>query len=126
MTENASEQPDHTPEDPLLVQAREAFARVDAGALLVDVRSDRGREREGEIDGAVVVDRNRLPELFSDESPLKALRDVEKEQEIVVLCGSINGSRPVAEWLTVNGYDNVSHVDGGFAAYKAERDGETS
>ena len=36
----------------------------------------------------------------------------------MIVCGSINGSGPVAEALAARGYTDVSHVDGGFPAWK--------
>ena len=55
--------------DELLATARSKFARVSvaefdaertAGALVVDIRADRQREQDGELPGAVVIDRNVL------------------------------------------------------------------
>ena len=36
----------------------------------------------------------------------------------MIVCGSVNGSGPVAEALAARGYTYVSHVDGGFPAWK--------
>lgn len=43
---------------------------------------------------------------------------VSTDQPVVVVCGSVNGSGPVAEWLTGKGFIDVAHVDGGFPAWK--------
>lgn len=103
---------------PELVTPDEGAERVHNGALLIDVRSQATRERVGALSGAVVVDRERLPELFGDDSPDRLAQLASDDQEIVVVCGSVDGSRPVAEWLGANGFAHVAHVDGGFPAWK--------
>lgn len=92
-----------------------AGAKVADGALLIDVRSAAGRASAGEIPGATLADRNDLDALFG---PVGAPR-IAVDTPVVVVCGSINGSGPVAEALAARGYTDVSHVDGGFPAWKA-------
>jgi len=94
--------------------AREAGERVSDGAVLIDVRSAGGRAATGAIPGARITDRNRLETLFDDAgTPLVAL-----DTPIVVVCGSVNGSGPVARELRRRGFTDVTHVDGGFPAWK--------
>ncbi|GMA24455.1 thiosulfate sulfurtransferase GlpE [Luteimicrobium album] len=84
------------------------------GAVLIDVRSAGGRAATGAIPGARITDRNRLETLFDDAgTPLVAL-----DTPIVVVCGSVNGSGPVARELRRRGFTDVTHVDGGFPAWK--------
>jgi rhodanese-related sulfurtransferase len=40
------------------------------------------------------------------------------DQKLVVFCGSVNGSGPVAQKLKVLGYSQAVHVDGGFLALR--------
>jgi rhodanese-related sulfurtransferase len=92
----------------------EAAAAVAHGALLVDVRSSGGRAAHGEIPGSTLLDRTDLDALFGPaHAPVISI-----DTPVVVVCGSENGSRPVAEALAARGY-TVSHVDGGFPAWKA-------
>lgn len=92
----------------------EAAAEVAQGALLVDVRSSGGRAAHGEIPGSTLLDRTDLDALFGPaHAPVISI-----DTPVVVVCGSENGSRPVAEALAARGY-TVSHVDGGFPAWKA-------
>jgi rhodanese-related sulfurtransferase len=92
----------------------EAAAAVAEGALLVDVRSSGGRAAHGEIPGSTLLDRTDLDALFGPaHAPVISI-----DTPVVVVCGSENGSRPVAEALAARGY-TVSHVDGGFPAWKA-------
>jgi rhodanese-related sulfurtransferase len=91
-----------------------AGAKVAGGALLIDVRSAAGRASSGEIPGATPADRNDLDALFGpSDNPAITL-----DTPVVIVCGSVNGSGPVAEALAARGYTDVSHVDGGFPAWK--------
>ncbi len=99
---------------PALRAPVEAAAEVARGALLVDVRSAGGRASHGEIPGSTLLDRTDLDALFGPaHAPVISI-----DTPVVVVCGSENGSRPVAEALAARGY-TVSHVDGGFPAWKA-------
>jgi rhodanese-related sulfurtransferase len=91
--------------------ANEARERVERGALLIDVRSDAGREASGVIEGATVVAKADVA-AFAE--------TVDREREVVIFCGTTAGSGPVADYLESNGFTAVSHVDGGFEALRAE------
>jgi rhodanese-related sulfurtransferase len=102
---------------PELISPLEASQRVADGAVLVDVRSALRRAENGAIPGAVIADRNNLDETFGLDSSGKHEQIVSKETPIVVICGSVEGSTPVAEALIGQGFVNVTHVDGGFAGW---------
>lgn len=104
--------------DAPLITPEEAAARAAAGALVIDVRSDAGRERDGVIPGSLRADRDNLDAQFLPDSPEKFAELTEWDQDIVIVCGSIRGSGPVAEQLRAKGFTNVAHVDGGFPAWK--------
>ncbi|MET0811646.1 MAG: rhodanese-like domain-containing protein [Microbacterium sp.] len=104
--------------DAPLITAEEAAQRAAAGALVIDVRSDAGRARDGVIPGSVRGDRDNLDAQFLIDSPEKLAEVTEWNQDIVIVCGSIRGSGPVAEQLREKGFTNVAHVDGGFPAWK--------
>ncbi|MFD6093571.1 rhodanese-like domain-containing protein [Oerskovia sp. NPDC060338] len=103
-----------TQHQPLLTPATDAGDRVAAGAFLVDVRSPGGRASAGAIPGATVTDREDLDAIFGS----VAAPAVSLDTPIVVVCGSERGSGPVAEALAARGYTNVSHVEGGFPAWR--------
>ncbi len=69
------------------VEPVEAWRRLAAGALLVDTRSAEQRQRDGEVPGAVVIDRNvlewRLDPAGPDRLPVVTGYDL----EVVVLAG---------------------------------------
>lgn len=110
-------QPGNTYDAPLIT-AEQAAQRAAEGALVIDVRSDAGRARDGVIPGSVRADRTALDAQFLIDSPEKLAEVTEWDQDIVIVCGTIDGSGPVAEYLRAQGFSNVAHVDGGFPAWK--------
>lgn len=95
------------------LSAKEALDRVRGGALLVDVRSPVGRGRSGELEGAIIVAKADALSVIGRISGNGA--DL---QQVVIFCGSTDGSGPVVEALHDAGFGNVSDVEGGFAALK--------
>jgi rhodanese-related sulfurtransferase len=89
------------------IAAAEAKSLIEAGARLIDVRSAEGRAASGELADATVVAKAAIEEFA---------RDLDKDEEIVVFCGTTAGSGPVVDWLDDNGFTNVQHVEGGFGA----------
>ena len=84
-----------------------ARALIDRGALLVDVRSDAGRASAGTVPGALVVAKSDVIAFAEEHDP---------GRDIVVFCGSIEGSGPFVDYLAAQGFTGVAHVDGGFDA----------
>jgi rhodanese-related sulfurtransferase len=101
-----------------LVAPNEGAARVAAGAVLVDVRSAAGRAAAGTVPGAVVVDRYALHTAFDLTSAGVVPGVTSPATPIVVLCGSVRGSGPVAAALLARGFTDVVHVEGGFPAWR--------
>jgi rhodanese-related sulfurtransferase len=89
--------------------AADARDRIERGALLIDVRSDAGREANGAIEGATVVAKADVA-AFAE--------TLDKDREVVIFCGTTAGSGPVADYLDEHGFNAVSHVDGGFEALR--------
>jgi rhodanese-related sulfurtransferase len=105
--------------EPELISADEAGKRVAGGAFIVDVRPERFLAEDGHNALATWVDRYNMDDYFTAGGEHYLAEQLgDGSREIVVMCGSIKGSTPMAEWLTEHGYENVSHVDGGFAAWK--------
>jgi thiosulfate/3-mercaptopyruvate sulfurtransferase len=115
----APEPPVDVTGDPELISPVEASRRVAGGAILIDVRSAPRRAADGTIPTALVIDRNQLDAAFGPDAadPVAA----STQTPVVVVCGTVDGSRPVAEALRERGFLNVAHVDGGFAQWR--RDG---
>ena len=100
-----------------LVTQEQAVARVDAGAVLIDVRGAAGRAKAGVLSGATVVAKDEVTERFGLDSPDRA-PEVESADTPIVVCGSVRGSGPVAAELIGRGFTDVVHVEGGFPAWK--------
>lgn len=92
-----------------LISPAAAAAAVRDGARFIDVRSDGFRARTGGLPQAEVIAKDAIDASFADTSDTRP---------VVVICGSVNGSGPVAEQLVAKGFEDVVHVDGGFAAWK--------
>lgn len=107
-----------------LVDAAEALERAHNGAVVFDVRGEKGWAT-GLVTGAVPVDRTTVVDDFSPDSPVRTnLIDI--TTPVVVVCGSVRGSGPVAAKLIELGYTNVVHVEGGAAAWAAAEAGDAA
>ena len=101
------------------LEPAEAFAAMQAGALLVDTRTDSQRLRDGEIPGALVIDRTVLewrvdpasgathPEIHGLDTPL------------ILLCAQGYSSSLAVGTLLDLGASNVTDVIGGFEGWRA-------
>lgn len=101
-----------------LTDAGDAQARAREGAVVIDVRGTASVERDGALEGAIPVDRHNLAAEFGVDSPTRHAEVADLDTPVVVVCGSVRGSGPVAAELINMGYRNVVHVDGGFGAWQ--------
>lgn len=99
-----------------LVTPQDAARRIEQGAVVIDVRSDAGREKDGRLPGATIVDRYALDGPFTPGAPGSLVDST--DQPVVVVCGSVRGSGPVAAELIRRGFTDVVHVEGGFPAWR--------
>ena len=102
-----------------LAAPRQAAERVAAGAVLIDVRSAAGRSSAGALLGAVVVAKDEVDQRFDMTAADHLAVVTDKSTPIVVSCGSVLGSGPVAARLIELGFTDVVQVEGGFPAWKA-------
>jgi rhodanese-related sulfurtransferase len=98
---------------------REAAARLAAGALLIDTRPWEQRSRDGEVPGAVVVDRNVLEWRLDPASPYRIPEVTGYHLEVIVLCNQGYSSSLVADTLRSLGLRRAVDVVGGFEAWTA-------
>ena len=112
----------------LLAQARVRLDRVEperiadevaAGAILVDIRPIEQRQRDGELTGAMIIDRNvlewRLDPTSPDRLPLATGTDV----RYVVVCNEGYSSSLAAATLRDLGLHRATDLVGGFQALLA-------
>ena len=114
--------------DDVLTAARARLLRLDpraaasaaaAGALLVDIRPVEVRRRDGEVPGALIVDRNVLEWRLDPASPdrLPVVRG--HDQTIIIFCTEGYASSLAAAALQDLGLVNATDLEGGFVAWAA-------
>ncbi len=116
--------------DRLLIRARSRVARLqpqqawDAvrnGAILIDIRPEFQRRADGEIPGAIVVERNhlewRLHPASADRIPEAADADI----HWIVICEEGYASSLAAATLKLIGLHRAADVVGGFQAWREAR-----
>jgi rhodanese-related sulfurtransferase len=98
---------------------RQTAAAIGDGALLVDIRPEAQRRREGEIPGAVIIERNVLEWRLAPSSPQRIPELVDADQVVVVTCSAGYASSLAAASLQQVGLRNATDLDGGFLAWDA-------
>jgi rhodanese-related sulfurtransferase len=88
-----------------------------AGAIVVDIRPVDQRQRDGELPGAIVVDRNVLEWRLDPTSPHRLPVVDDPERRIVLVCHEGYSSSLAAHTLQLLGLRNASDLCGGFKAW---------
>jgi rhodanese-related sulfurtransferase len=101
------------------VEPAEAACRLAAGALLIDTRPVEQRDRDGEVPGAVVVDRNVLEWRLDPASPYRIPDMTGYDLEVIVLCNQGYSSSLVVDTLRTLGLRRAVDIVGGFEAWAA-------
>ena len=101
------------------VEPAEAAVRVAAGALLVDTRSAALRAEQGELPGALVVERNVLEWRLDPRSEWRLPQITGPDIEILVICAEGYSSSLVADTLRTLGHSRSADVIGGVQAWIA-------
>jgi rhodanese-related sulfurtransferase len=112
--------------DEYLEAARANFERVapdeldmavENGALLIDIRPETNRVEEGEIPGAVVIDRLVLEWRLAPSSDFRSV-DVQPGQQVIVFCNEGYQSSLAAATLIELGVDGATDLIGGYREWK--------
>ena len=90
----------------------------DPGVQFVDVRETAERQQSGTIQGAVHAPRGFLEFHVDPESPMHNPA-LSAGKRLVLFCGSGGRSALAAKTLHDMGVNNVCHIAGGFAAWRA-------
>lgn len=115
--------------DQMLAQARSRLQRLtpgqahdalSAGALLVDIRPGWQRAAEGEIPGALLVERNHLEWRFDPECDARLPQATGYDVHVIVLCSEGYTSSLAADSLHTLGLHRATDVIGGFQAWSAQ------
>lgn len=114
--------------DELLAAARARLDRVDPvraaalveqGALLVDTRPQWQRAQEGELPGALVIERNHLEWRLDPASDARIPEAVDHDVRWIVVCSEGYSSSLAAASLQDLGLHRATDLDGGFRAWRA-------
>ena len=104
------------------VSPDEIEAAVADGALLVDIRPPHNRADEGDMPGALVIDRVVLEWRLAPSSDARIV-DVEPGQTVIVFCNDGYQSSLAAAALLDLGVDGATDLVGGYRAWKRLQDG---
>ena len=97
------------------VEVSDLDAEVEAGALVVDIRPIEQRSRDGELPGALVVDRNVLEWRLDPSSP-HCLPEADAEARVIVVCNEGYQSSLAAAALQRLGVRRATDLVGGYQA----------
>lgn len=96
---------------------RQAFGEFSRGAVLVDIRPQAQRAREGGIPGAVIVERNVLEWRFDPASDARLPWVNGYDQRVIVFCSEGYTSSLAAAALQELGLAGATDMIGGFVAW---------
>jgi len=95
---------------------QQAWAAMQDGALLVDIRPAAQRAAEGQVPGALIVERNVL-EWRLDPASAARLPETGYQRQIIVMCSAGYASSLAAASLQDLGLTAATDVAGGFLAW---------
>ena len=101
------------------LEPAEAAARMAAGALLVDTRPIAQRHADGEVPGALVVERNVLEWRLDPAGDARLPEATDHDVEVIVLCNEGYASSLAADSLRALGLHRATDVVGGYQAWAA-------
>jgi rhodanese-related sulfurtransferase len=98
---------------------REAAALAADGAILVDTRPQWQRADEGELPGALLIERNHLEWRLDPTSDARIPQATDHDVRWIVVCSEGYSSSLAAASLQDLGLHNATDLDGGFRGWKA-------
>lgn len=96
---------------------QQAYDAMHAGALLVDIRPQAQRTAEGELPGALVVERNVLEWRLDPASDARLPEAGDYRRPVIVVCSEGYASSLAAASLQDLGLVNATDLAGGFRAW---------
>jgi rhodanese-related sulfurtransferase len=100
------------------VEPADLAAEMAAGALVVDTRPIEQRRRDGDLPGAVVVDRNVLEWRLDPTSPNRIVEVTDRDQRMIIVCNEGYSSSLAAATLRQLGIHRATDLIGGFQAWR--------
>jgi len=101
------------------LEPAQAFAEAERGAVLIDIRSDFDRERDGIIPGSLHIPRTVLEWRLDPESSWRNPHVGGLDEQILLLCDHGFSSSFAAANLIDLGFARAGDIVGGFAAWQA-------
>ncbi|MGV9819425.1 rhodanese-like domain-containing protein [Nocardia xishanensis] len=101
------------------IYAFELPAAIARGAILVDIRPQAQREREGTLPGALVIERNVLEWRLDPTSSARLALAADHDVEWIVVCSEGYTSSLAAAALKQLGLHRATDLVGGYQALKA-------
>jgi rhodanese-related sulfurtransferase len=98
---------------------RRAAEMVTHGAILVDTRPGWQRDQEGDLPGALLIERNHLEWRLDPTSDARIPEAVDHDVQWIVVCSEGYASSLAAASLQDLGLRGATDLDGGFRAWKA-------
>lgn len=117
--------------DELVAEARRKIWRIapsdlgdviKGGGLLIDIRPAQQRAAEGELPGAIVVERNVLEWRLDPAGDHRLAQLDGYEQPVVIACSEGYASSLAAAVLVELGLNRAADLDGGYRAWRAWTD----
>ena len=101
------------------VTPEETFAAVERGAILIDIRPAAQRAANGEIPGALIIERNVLEWRLDPRSDARLGFATHYDLEVIITCQEGYTSSLAAASLQDLGLTRATDLNGGFAAWQA-------
>src|SRR5437660_8842638 len=101
------------------LRPRQAEKAIRGGAWLVDIRPEFQRRADGEVPGAIVVERNHLEWRLHPSSPHRIPEAVNANVHWIVMCDEGYASSLAAATLQAIGLRRATDLAGGFRAWSA-------
>jgi len=100
------------------VEPEQLAAELAAGALVVDIRPSEARVPDGELPGALVVDRNVLEWRLDPTAEDRLPEADDPDRRVIVVCNEGYASSLAAETLRRMGLSRATDLVGGYRAWR--------
>ena len=101
------------------LEPADAYAATQRGALLVDIRPEFQRRRDGEVPAAIIVERNHLEWRLHPDSAARIPEATSADVQWIVVCEEGYASSLAAAALQALGLRRATDVVGGLRAWRA-------
>ena len=101
------------------VTPEQAYHDVESGAVLVDIRAESQRRRDGELPNALVIDRTVFEWRLDPDSDSRIQRGPDRDTAVIVICNQGYSSSLAAATLQDLGFTRATDVIGGVEAWRA-------